>query len=122
MPRRLALAFSLLLALATVPGPVLAHAILVESQPRQGGSIDAGKITLRLRFNSRIDAARSRLALALADGKEQVLPVARGERDDLLVAPVTLAPGAQVLRWQVLAVDGHITRGELRFTVRQAAP
>ncbi|MCX7380929.1 MAG: copper resistance protein CopC [Alphaproteobacteria bacterium] len=121
MPRRLAFALSLLLALAAAPWPALAHAILVDSQPRQGSSIDAGEITLRLRFNSRIDAARSRLALALADGKELVLPIAHGERDDLLIAPATLAPGPQVLRWQVLAVDGHITRGELRFTVRQAA-
>ena len=32
----------------------------------------------------------------------------------------TLQPGAQVLRWQVLAVDGHITRGEIRFTAGPA--
>ena len=122
MPRRLAIAFSLLLALAAAPWPALAHAILLESQPAQGATAAPGEATLRLRFNSRIDAARSRLALVLAGGKEQVLAVARGERDDLLIAPATLAPGPQVLRWQVLAVDGHITRGELRFTVRQAAP
>jgi len=28
-----------------------------------------------------------------------------------------LAPGAHVLRWQVLAIDGHITRGDVPFTV-----
>ncbi len=121
MPRRLAFAFSLLLALAA-PWPALAHAILLESQPAQGAAVAPGEATLRLRFNSRIDAARSRLALVLAGGKDQVLAIARGERDDLLIAPAALVPGPQVLRWQVLAVDGHITRGELRFTVRQAAP
>ena len=26
-------------------------------------------------------------------------------------------PGAYVVRWQVLAVDGHITRGDVPFTV-----
>jgi methionine-rich copper-binding protein CopC len=28
-----------------------------------------------------------------------------------------LAPGDYRLRWQVLAYDGHITRGEIPFTV-----
>ena len=28
-----------------------------------------------------------------------------------------LAPGAYRLRWQVLAVDGHVTRGDIPFTV-----
>ena len=27
------------------------------------------------------------------------------------------APGAYVVRWQVLAIDGHITRGDVPFTV-----
>jgi hypothetical protein len=26
-------------------------------------------------------------------------------------------PGAYVVRWQVLAIDGHITRGDVPFTV-----
>ncbi|MFI4981818.1 MAG: copper resistance protein CopC, partial [Nevskiales bacterium] len=26
-------------------------------------------------------------------------------------------PGAYVVRWQVLSVDGHITRGDVPFTV-----
>jgi hypothetical protein len=29
----------------------------------------------------------------------------------------TLTPGPYVLRWQVLAIDGHITRGDVTFTV-----
>ncbi|TAI60323.1 copper resistance protein CopC, partial [Bradyrhizobium sp. Leo170] len=29
-----------------------------------------------------------------------------------------LSPGAWRLRWQVLSVDGHITRGDIPFTVR----
>ena len=28
-----------------------------------------------------------------------------------------LMPGNAVVRWQVLALDGHITRGEVAFTV-----
>jgi hypothetical protein len=29
-----------------------------------------------------------------------------------------LTPGQDVVRWQVLAVDGHITRGEITFRVK----
>ena len=29
-----------------------------------------------------------------------------------------LAPGAYRLRWQVLSVDGHVSRGDVNFKVR----
>ena len=82
----------------------------------------AGKATLSLRYNSRIDAARSRIALTAPGGGEQVLHIAHGDSPDTLTADVELVPGPYVLRWQVLAVDGHITRGELRFTASPGAP
>jgi len=36
----------------------------------------------------------------------------------LTAKAVGLMPGAYTIRWQVLAPDGHITRGEVHFTVR----
>ncbi len=120
MPRRLILA-TLLLACA-LPLPAMAHAILLDSQPGQGATVAPGPATLRLRFNSRIDAARSRVALVAPGGMERVLPITHGEGPDVLSTPIDLAPGAQTLRWQVLAVDGHITRGEIRFTAKPPAP
>jgi copper resistance protein C len=35
----------------------------------------------------------------------------------VLTASVALTAGDYVARWQVLAVDGHITRGDVPFTV-----
>ncbi len=107
------LALLLLLLPAT---PALAHAILLDSAPPPGGAAAPGPAELRLRFNSRIDAARSRVALTGPSG-EAVLPLKDAGRPDVLLCPATLAPGAYVLHWQVLAVDGHITRGTLAFTV-----
>ena len=37
--------------------------------------------------------------------------------DRLLAEADGLAPGAYRLRWQVLAVDGHITRGDIPFQI-----
>ena len=78
------------------------------------------EIPLRLRFNSRIDRARSRLTLIRADHSTEVLPILPEGTDDLMLSKVTLTPGSYVVRWQVLAVDGHITRGDIAFTVGAA--
>jgi methionine-rich copper-binding protein CopC len=116
MTRRLLLS---LVAGAAILLPIAAraHAILVESQPAQGGTLREGHVDFRLRYNSRIDAERSRLTLTRPDHSQSVLPVSEGPREDLLMAGADLSPGTYSLRWQVLAVDGHITRGDLAFTV-----
>ena len=37
---------------------------------------------------------------------------------DVLAAATTRAPGSYVIRWQVLSVDGHITRGDVPLIVQ----
>jgi methionine-rich copper-binding protein CopC len=109
-------------ALSLLAGPAMAHAILLESVPAPNGELRAGHREIRLRFNSRIDAARSRIALN-GPGHEgpghggAALDMTDSGRPDVLVCPVDLALGRYTLRWQVLAVDGHITRGDVAFTV-----
>jgi len=105
------------LAALTVPVAAEAHAILVESTPVIGASIPAGSVSVRLRYNSRIDRARSRLTLTRPDKTQAVLPIDRSGPDDMLTSSTDLTLGAYVLRWQVLAIDGHITRGDVPFTV-----
>jgi hypothetical protein len=102
-----------------IPLPALAHAILLEGTPAAGQSVASGATRITLRFNSRIDAARSRITL-VEGTTARILTIASGPTADLLVADVALQPGPQILRWQVLAVDGHITRGEIRFTAKPA--
>jgi methionine-rich copper-binding protein CopC len=109
-----------LLALAALmlpPTAVRAHAILEDSQPPIGGSVPPGKLTLRLRYNSRIDRARSRLTLTRPDHSQVLLPIDPDGPPDIMTAQTELAPGAYSMRWQVLAIDGHITRGDVPFTV-----
>lgn len=106
----------LMAALLLTPDAASAHAILVQSRPADQSIVAAGPRELVLRFNSRIDHARSRLALQGADAPS-VLPLAAGSAPDALAAKVMLRPGQYVVHWQVLAVDGHMTRGDLRFTV-----
>jgi methionine-rich copper-binding protein CopC len=99
------------------PGAASAHAILMQSQPEAESSVPAGPTPLVLRFNSRIDRARSRLTLR-GPGAELTPSLRPDSPADTLETAAALAPGPWVLHWQVLAVDGHITRGDLRFTVQ----
>jgi len=117
----LRLLFALLPLVAPLtPYPAQAHAILLGGTPAPGATVPSGPLDLRLRYNSRIDKGRSRLTLTAPDHTQATLPIAPGAVPDVLNSSANLSPGAYVLRWQVLAVDGHITRGDVAFTV--AAP
>ena len=115
VPNRLSTAS--LLAALLLPAAAIAHAILEDSTPRIGATVPSGTLDLRLRYNSRIDRARSRLTLTRPDHSRETVPITPDSPPDILAAHLDLAPGSYVLRWQVLAVDGHITRGDLPFTV-----
>jgi methionine-rich copper-binding protein CopC len=98
-----------------------AHAVLLESNPPPKGSVSAPDVAIKLRFNVRVDAARSRLTLIHPSGSTQALKINQPTPADTLSANATsLAPGDYRLRWQVLASDGHITRGEIPFTVTRS--
>lgn len=118
MPRRAAAA-ALLVAIL-VPRSGKAHSILMDSTPRAGGTVSPGTVAVRLRFNSRVDAARSGVSLHRADRSPQVLAIVSGGAGDVLTAAADVQPGAYTLQWQVFSVDGHIVRGEVPFTVSPA--
>ncbi|GAB2546710.1 copper resistance CopC family protein [Rhodanobacter koreensis] len=96
---------------------VSAHAILVDSSPKPNGTLTAGHVVLIFKYNSKIDQSRSRLTLIRPDHSETVLPIAPDSKLNELDSSTELAPGAYVVRWQALALDGHITRGDVPFTV-----
>jgi methionine-rich copper-binding protein CopC len=101
-----------------IVAPAAAHAVLLESSPPLNSFVLGPNVPVKLRFNVRIDAIRSRLTLLRPDGSAQALEISKQAPADTLSADATgLAAGAYRLRWQVLASDGHITRGEIPFTV-----
>jgi methionine-rich copper-binding protein CopC len=106
-----------LLAAMLLPHLAQAHAILEDSTPPAGAAIKQGPVDLHLRYNSRIDRARSRLTLIRPDRTKDIIPIAADGPPDIIDAHLQLSPGAYIIRWQVLAVDGHITRGDVPLTV-----
>jgi methionine-rich copper-binding protein CopC len=113
------LAVILLLAGAMLPpSPARAHAIVIAAAPAPGAVLAAADLPVQLRFNSRIDLARSRLTLIRPDASTKTLPLDASAGPDMLITTVTgLVPGHYRLRWQVLGVDGHITRGDIPFDI-----
>jgi len=115
----LTLALPLAALLLAAPDAASAHAVIISSQPAAGGTIEKDALMIRLRFNSRIDHVRSRLRLRAPDGAEQALtPSTHAPADEIDAEASALSPGAWHLQWQVLSVDGHITRGDIPFNVR----
>ena len=113
---KLAFPTAALLALL-LPAGAGAHAILIDSAPAVHASLPAGPEAIMLHFNSRIDRERSRLTLIAPDRSQARLPIGPDGPPDMMTTAATLQPGDYTVRWQVLAVDGHITRGDVPFTV-----
>ena len=103
-----------------IPAAAYAHAIVLESSPRSGAVLARPPAQITLRFNSKIEKRFTRLTLATGNQPPAPVTAANDEPSapDRLVIPIrSLAPGDYTLRYRVLAVDGHITEGALRFTV-----
>ena len=111
--------FATLAVLLLITTSGFAHAVLVEAKPPANGLVAGPNINVELRFNSRIDSARSRLTLVLPDQTLLPLSLQPLSSPATLEARITgLGAGEHKLRWQVLAADGHITRGEISFRVK----
>jgi methionine-rich copper-binding protein CopC len=122
VPERISITrlFGIFLAISPLAhvGPVFAHAIVVESTPTINAEVSGPDIHFDLRFNSRVDHARSSLVISDAAEHKIHVPVADdAPPDHLLATAKNVAPGKCVLEWRVLSADGHLTRGLLPFTV-----
>jgi len=95
------------------------HAILKESSPAANATVVGPDLTVTLKYNVRVDSARSKIQLSRPDESVTELPLAKQVSPDTLSSKATgLTPGAYKLQWQVLAPDGHITRGVVPFSVK----
>ncbi|MEI8394382.1 MAG: copper resistance CopC family protein [Rhodospirillaceae bacterium] len=118
--RRIAAAlFCGMLALIIPDRSVRAHGIIESAVPAMNATVPGPDVAINLRFNSRLDHKRSRLSLKVPDKKVQPLTIlpSAAEPTVLSAKVIGLAAGAYVLHWQVLAVDGHMTRGNIPFKV-----
>jgi copper resistance protein C len=108
----------LVVMMAGVTQVCWAHAILMDSSPKLNSSVKGPDVAINLRFNVRIDGGRSRVKLVASDGTTSTLTLANQASPDTLQTHAPgLKPGTYKLQWQVLASDGHMSKGEIPFTV-----
>jgi methionine-rich copper-binding protein CopC len=117
--RSLAALLACLVALAGFVPSARAHAILLHASPAPNETVSGPELKVELKFNSRIDAKRSRVTIVMPDKGTKVLANGTsGSADTLSARGQGFAPGEYRLKWQVLSADGHITRGEHPFTIK----
>lgn len=110
------------LGAALVTQAALAHAIVESSQPSPNAVVAPGEMHVSVRFSSRIDTARSRLALVAPNGRETPLTLGASAAPGVLTSTTRLTAGGRyTLHWQVLSLDGHVTRGDIPFRVGNSA-
>lgn len=98
-----------------------AHAILVRSSVRDHPVAPDAPSSATLQFNAGIEPKLSKVVLVNGRHEEQPLAVGAGATaGELEVQLPALASGPYALRYRVLAADGHLTDGVLRFTVPPA--
>jgi methionine-rich copper-binding protein CopC len=98
-----------------------AHAILKESSPAANAIVTGPDVPIALKYNSRVDATRSKVQLLRPDSSVTDLKLEKQAAPDTLTAKATgLTPGEYKIQWQVLSPDGHITRGIVPFAVKAA--
>ncbi len=117
--RAVGIALALMTGIAADPPPVWGHAVIIDAKPAVGAIIPPGDVQVVLHYNSRIDHARSRLTLVGPDQKPRPIAIDADSAPDQVTAKIADLPaGDYRLRWQVLAIDGHLTRGDIPFSVK----
>jgi|HubBroStandDraft_6_1064221.scaffolds.fasta_scaffold483245_2 methionine-rich copper-binding protein CopC len=116
---RVGLLTAIAVALVLVPRVASAHAVLVQSSPAINATVHGPDVVVTMKFNSRVDGKRSTLLLSALDGQSKPLAIEQQSAPDTLTTRATqLGPGKYAIQWQVLATDGHVTRGEIPFSVK----
>lgn len=119
-PRTLCTTLFLIGAFST--SPVWAHAHLQQQTPAANAEVSAAPQALTLTFSEGIEANFSGVTLTGPDQQ----PVATGKaarsesNKTQLVVPLTqpLTSGLYTVKWHVVSVDGHKTKGQYQFSVK----
>ncbi len=120
----LLVAIALVTALAVMPMPAQAHAVLVRSVPLGQSGVRAAPAAIDLWFSEPLEPKFSRFELFAGDGSEIPLVGMRVDPADdthLSAFPESLVPGVYTVVYRTLSTrDGHEWTGSFAFTVMNA--
>lgn len=94
------------------------HAVLMSSVPEHGAILEEAPPTLEMHFNAVLEPAMTRFLLISPTGTERPLNwVPDSTHSAVIVQLPPLAAGVYAVNYKMLARDGHITEGSVRFTI-----
>lgn len=103
---------------STAPASVFAHAVIVRASFDDSAIKPNTASEVSLVFNSKIEAAFCRISIENTAGIVRKLDFKAGPSPERLIVSVPpLPPGDYVIRYKVLAADGHFTDNVLRFKI-----
>lgn len=101
--------------------PAAAHNSLTGSDPRDGARLESAPKHVRLTFLARLDPGTTRVTVTGPDDNPVTVgrPAFSGSRVTVPVRPV--AAGRYLVRYEVASGDGHPIKGDVEFTLTEAA-
>jgi len=97
---------------------VWAHGILMESFPKQDAILHHYPDKVILRFNASLEPSMTHVFLEDMERNITALhPTKESTIEQIVMTIPPLKPGVYHVRYRVLATDGHVTEGFVRFTL-----
>ena len=97
---------------------VLSHGILFESSPTHGAVLRASPEQVIFHFNAILEPSITQVNLIDLQEVLTPLSVTNASTMNTVVAKIPpLRPGVYNVQYKILATDGHVTEGSIRFTI-----
>ena len=104
-----------------LPLPVLAHAVLVQSQPEVDSTINESPRQVNIWFNENVASEFKALAVINSAGKRvdnKDIKQASLDRSHIYISTPELPPDTYTVRYRVMSADTHIVTGRFKFTIK----
>ena len=113
------LLLSIVLMLGASATRAAAHSYPQEQHPAAGQKLASSPSEIRIKFDTPIEKLFAKIEVLDASGKNHVIgsPEVSSNGIELSSKVGNLPPGVYKVRWTVLCVDTHHTRGSYIFTV-----
>jgi len=110
------------LLLLAAPAAALAHAKMMDSNPKDGSTVGAGLSQIELKFSKplRLSMVHVRDASKHDVPLKNKLPTAFAPAVKISVDGLT--PGSYEVSWTAVTEDGHVMKGTFAFSVKADVP
>jgi methionine-rich copper-binding protein CopC len=110
-----------LTALLMAPVALSAHMKYEKSVPAADSTVDKAPTTIQVWFSQAPDTAVSKIEVAGPNGPVKTMGLHAMEKSVMVTLDGATPDGAYTVSWQSAGDDGHVQKGEFKFTVKAAA-